>query len=304
MISTVELRELRVFLALADELHFGRAAARLTLTPSRVSQATRTLERRVGGKLFERTSRTVALTPLGERFLAELRPAYDHLEAVLVHAANLAAAAAAGPLRIGATMTGEGPALSRLIKAFQSAHPGCEVILREVDVWDPYLSLRRGQIDVLINWLAVDEDDLRAGPPIACYERVLAVARDHPLAIRASVSVEDLAGQTVAQPPAPFPAALTHAIFPPRTPSGRPIRRVPISRSISEIAAQVALGRIVHPTGREIAAFARDDIVLIPIEDLKPMPLGLIWLRSRENPTILALADLAAAQQPLHSRPQ
>jgi DNA-binding transcriptional LysR family regulator len=303
MISTVELRELRVFLALADELHFGRAAARLTLTPSRVSQATRTLERRVGGKLFERTSRTVALTPLGERFLAELRPAYDHLEAVLVHAANLAAAAA-GPLRIGATMTSEGPALSRLVKAFQSAHPGCEVILREVDVWDPYLSLRRGQIDVLINWLAVDEGDLRAGPPIAYYQRVLAVARDHPLASRASVSVEDFAGQTLAQPPASFPAALTDAIFPPRTPSGRPIRRVPILRSISEIAAQVALGRIVHPTGREIAAFARDDIALIPIEDLKPVPLGPIWLRSRENPTILALADLAAAQQPLHSRPQ
>jgi DNA-binding transcriptional LysR family regulator len=303
MISTVELRELRVFLALADELHFGRAAARLTLTPSRVSQVTRTLERRVGGKLFERTSRTVALTPLGERFLAELRPAYENLESVLAHAARLAAAAA-GPLRIGVTMTSEGPALSRLVKAFQSAHPGCDVLLHEVDVWDPYRALRRGQIDVLVNWLAVDEDDLRAGPPIACYERVLAVARDHPLAGRASVSVEDLAGHAVSRPPRPFPAALTDAIFPPRTPAGRRVRRVPISRSISEIAAQVSLGRIVHPTGRGIAAFARDDIVLIPIVDLKPMPLGPIWLRSRESPTVLALADLARAQQPLHSRPQ
>jgi DNA-binding transcriptional LysR family regulator len=294
MISTVELRELRVFLAVADELHFGRAAARLTLTPSRVSQVTRTLERRVGGKLFERTSRTVALTPLGERFLAELRPAYAHLEMVLVHAASLAAAAA-GPLRVGVTMTSEGPATSRLVKAFQRRYPGCDLILHEVDVWDPYRALRRDQIDVLINWLPLDEDDLRAGPPIAHFQRVLAVARDHPLASRTSVSVEDLADQTVSQPPAPLPAALTDAIFPPRTPSGRPIRRVPISRSISEIAAQVALGRIVHPTGRGIAAFARDDIVLIPIEDLKPMPLGPIWLRSRENPTILALADLARA---------
>src|SRR5579859_5833174 len=223
MISTVELRELRVFLALADELHFGRAAARLTLTPSRVSQVTRALERRVGGKLFERTSRTVALTPLGERFLTELRPAYEHLGEVLVHAATLAAAAA-GPLRIGVTMTSEGPAASRLVKAFQSAHPGYDVTLHEVDLWDPYRALRKEQVDVLINWLAVDEDDLRAGPPITYYERVLAVARDHPLASRASVSVEDLAGQAVCRPPAQFPAALTDVIFPPRTPSGRPIR--------------------------------------------------------------------------------
>jgi DNA-binding transcriptional LysR family regulator len=62
MIEEVELREIRTFLALADELHFGRTADRLHLTPSRVSQVLRSLEARVGGRLFERTSRTVRLT--------------------------------------------------------------------------------------------------------------------------------------------------------------------------------------------------------------------------------------------------
>ena len=293
----VELRELHVFLVLAEELHFGRTAARLTLTPSRVSQVTRTLERRMGGRLFERTSRTVALTPLGEHLLAELRPVYERLEAVL--AGTAARAAAVGPLRIGVTMTSEGPALSRLVRAFQDRHPGCEVSLHEVDVWDPYRALRRHEVDVLVNWLAVEEDDLRAGPPISHHQRVLAVARDHALAGRASIALEDLGDQIVAHPPEPFPAALADAIFPPRTPSGRPIRRVPVSRSISEIIAQVALGRIVHPTGTGMTAFARDDIALIPIIDLQPLSLGLIWLRAREDTTIQALTELARTQQPL-----
>ena len=66
MSMPAELHELRIFLALADELHFGRAAQRLVLTPSRVSQVIRKLERSLGAPLFERTSRSVRLTAFGE----------------------------------------------------------------------------------------------------------------------------------------------------------------------------------------------------------------------------------------------
>jgi DNA-binding transcriptional LysR family regulator len=65
MRPALELREIRAFLTLAEELHFGRTAERLELTPSRVSQTIRTLETRVGGRLFERTSRRVRLTTTG-----------------------------------------------------------------------------------------------------------------------------------------------------------------------------------------------------------------------------------------------
>jgi predicted DNA-binding protein (UPF0251 family) len=68
MWETIELREIRVFLALADELHFGRAAERLGVTQSRVSQSLRTLEAKLGERLIHRTSRHVALTAAGERF--------------------------------------------------------------------------------------------------------------------------------------------------------------------------------------------------------------------------------------------
>ena len=73
---SVELRELRVFLTLAEELHFGRTAERLEITPSYASQTIRTLEARIGGRLFDRTSRRVKLTPLGARLAAQARPAY------------------------------------------------------------------------------------------------------------------------------------------------------------------------------------------------------------------------------------
>ena len=100
MWETIELRELRVFLALAEELHFGSTAARLGLTQSRVSQSLRELEHKVGGRLFHRTSRRVRLSPLGERFLAEVGPAYAALAHAL-EAAHLANRSLAGTLRLG-----------------------------------------------------------------------------------------------------------------------------------------------------------------------------------------------------------
>src|SRR5256885_12256039 len=79
----VEMREIEAFLAVADDLPFGRAAQRLHVTTASVSQAIRALERRVGGPLFERTSRQVALTPIGVRLRAGFEPAYEQLRASL-----------------------------------------------------------------------------------------------------------------------------------------------------------------------------------------------------------------------------
>src|SRR5215207_65385 len=95
MWQTIELREIRVFLALADELHFGRAAERLGLTQSRVSQSLRELEHKLGERLVHRTSRRVALTAAGERFLADVGPVHAQLVAVLQGASQ------AATLRIG-----------------------------------------------------------------------------------------------------------------------------------------------------------------------------------------------------------
>lgn len=80
MIPVFELRQINVFLVLAEELHFARTAGRTGLTPSRVSQTIRELEAGLGGRLFERTSRRVTITPLGEQLRREMAPAYEQMQ--------------------------------------------------------------------------------------------------------------------------------------------------------------------------------------------------------------------------------
>jgi DNA-binding transcriptional LysR family regulator len=300
----VELRELRIFLTLAGELHFGRTAERMGISQPAVSEAVRVLESRLGVKVFERTSRRVRLTPAGEQLRRSIQPALAGLDQALAEASELSRAVR-GLLRVGFVLTTDGPPLSRLITTFQSRYPACEVRLCEVETFDAYRALRRGDIDVLCNWLAVGEPDLTAGTAFAYYQRALAIAPSHRLAAQAAVSVEELAHEEVALLPPSTPAAVYDLLIPPRTPSGRPIRRTQPIQTINEILSLVALGRIVHPTSSDVPIFDRGDIILIPINDLPPLPLGLVWRTSQENPRIRALdataqsltAPAKAAQQ-------
>lgn len=290
----VELRELRIFLALADELHFGRTAERLSISQPGVSEAIRLLESRLGVRLFDRTSRRVRLTTAGEALQRDVGPALAAVEHALAQTSQLSTAVR-GLLRVGFVLTTEGPALSRLVAAFEARYPACEVRLQEVETFDAYRPLRQGDVDVLCNWLAVDEPDLTAGTPFAYFERALAVAPSHRLAGRPEVSVEDLAGEEVALMPPSIPRAVYDLLIPPRTPSGHPIRRTQPVQTIHEILSFVALGRIVHPTSSAVPIFGRDDVVLIPISDMPPLPLGLVWRTSRENPRIRALDEVAGS---------
>ena len=292
MWSDVEFRELRIFLALTEELHFGRTAERLGISQPGVSEAVRVLESRLGVRLFDRTSRRVGLTSAGEEFRGKLVPALAALERVLAETAD-ASGDITGVLRVGFVLTTGGPALSRLVAAFHARHPGCEVRFKEVETFDAYRALRHGDIDVLCNWLAVDEPGLTAGTAFAHYQRALAVAPSHRLAGRSTVSVEDLADEEVALFPPTTPSAVYDILVPPVTPSGRPIRRTQPVRTIHEILSFVALGRIVHPTSSAVPIFDRDDVTLVPIDDLPPLPLGLVWVTSRENSRIRALDETA-----------
>jgi DNA-binding transcriptional LysR family regulator len=290
---TVDLREIHVFLTLAEELHYGRAAERLRVTPSRVSQVIRTLETKIGGRLFERTSRHVKLTMLGERFREQLEPAYAAVK-LAIQTTQCEAGASAGRIRVGFTSTTEGPILSDLIRQFEACYPGCEVTLHETEVFDPYRALRQGKVDVLYNYLPIGEPDLVAGPTLERYNVRLAVARGHPLAGMSAVSIEDLADEETARLPPTFPAALHDTALPPFTPLGRPIRRSYPVRTIKEIVSLIAQGRIVWAVARRAYLGPdRDDIVTIPMRDVPALQVGLIWCATREDAHIRALAEIA-----------
>ena len=295
----MDTAEIEVFLTLAEELHFGRTAERLCLSQPQVSRLIARLERRAGGALFERTSRRVRLTPLGQQVRSRIQPGYVQITAAL-EAARTASRGVTGLLRAGCLVTTAGLALTRLVEEYCAGHSECELTLQVVEAEDPYARLRRGEVDVLVSYLVVDEPDLTVGPVIEYRDRVLAVARGHRLAGRESVSVEDLGEEEVNENAPTFPAALFDAITPPVTPSGRPIRRTYPWKDGEDVLTAVARGLIVKPSVGGAALLNRPDFALIPIRDLPPMPLGLIWCTARENARIRALAAAAAAISPPH----
>lgn len=250
MWQTVDLREVRVFLTLAEELHFGRTAQRLQVTPSRVSQSLRALERKLGAQLVNRTSRRVGLTPFGERFLAEIRPAYDQLAGVLERT-NAAARSLEGTLRLGLfSGPAGGPQLVEIIGAFEARHPECKVEIVQMAWHDPFGRLRENEVDLMATWIPLNQPDLVVGPIISRQPRVLAVARDHPLAERDSVDIEELADHRVPRFES-WPQALHEAVIPFQTPSGRPIPGVRFrvdERTVLDVPIRVARGEFVFPT--------------------------------------------------------
>jgi DNA-binding transcriptional LysR family regulator len=289
----MELAQIEAFLVLCEELHFGRTAQRLHVSQPRVSRLIASLESEVGAPLAERTSRRVVLTPLGNRLRNELVPAYSLLATAMSNART--AARSPGLLSLGFTATTAGPSLDRLVTAFERAQPDYTLSLKEVALADSYTPLRTGEIDVLACWLVLDEPGLTRGPMIASYGRVLAVAADHPLAGAERVSVEVLADYPV--PNWEFEGTASRvlqAMVPSQTPSGRPVRVHPTPvRTVSEAVSLIARKQAVLPTV-SLQRFENHRIVLVPIRDMPPVPLGLVWWTANENARIRALAQVAS----------
>ncbi|MGK5632159.1 LysR family transcriptional regulator, partial [Streptomyces sp. URMC 123] len=231
-VGGLDLRELECFLVLAEERHFGRAGERLYVSQSRVSQLLRALERRIGTRLVDRTSRRVRLTPPGEDLLAALRPAYAALRAA-VEGARAAAREVTGRLRIGFQGIADDRFMS-VVTAFRDRHPDCAVDLVEVPLADPFGALRRGELDAAAVLLPVAEDDLAVGPVFSREPQRLAVSVRHPYAARAALTAADLAATPLVAVAEPAPAYWREAHAPTRTPDGAPIPRGPAVRTLQE----------------------------------------------------------------------
>jgi DNA-binding transcriptional LysR family regulator len=294
MWQSVELRELRLFLTLAEELHFGRTAEKLRLTPSRVSQTLRGLEHKLGAQLVHRTSRRVQLTPFGERFLREVEPAYERLTAVLEQT-TAAATRLEGTLRLGLfSEPAGGERLVELIKAFENLHPECNVELIQVSWDDPLARLRSAEVHVMATWLPLEQPDLVIGPTLTRQPRALAVGCDHPLADRESVDIEELADHRVTRFDS-MPKELHQTLVPLQTPSGRPIPGVRMrvgERAMLDIAIRVARGEVVFPTVAS-AAPQTGELVLVPITGMPPLRSALVWRRPARDPKLRAFIRVA-----------
>jgi DNA-binding transcriptional LysR family regulator len=184
----VELRALRYFVTVADELHFGRAADRLHIAQPAVSRQIARLERELGERLFDRSPRRVRLTEAGHRVLAAAREALAAADRVRV-----AARAQAGVMRIGAGAGQFTARLERGIDALRERAPAFDVVLVDLSLDARLNALRQGEIDLALT------RGLRSAPGVrvlpAWTEPLFAVvSARHPAAGRAAVGVADLAG--------------------------------------------------------------------------------------------------------------
>ncbi|SHN47355.1 LysR family transcriptional regulator [Cryptosporangium aurantiacum] len=272
----METRELRYFVAVAEELHFGRAAQRLGIAQPPLSRAIQRLERRLGVALLERTSRAVTLTDAGSVLLREGLAALDAIDAADRRTRR---AVAGGPKLVLVTKAGaSSELLAKLLDAY-AAEPGAvpvDIILCAVAEQERLL--RDGRADVALlhrpfdSTVGFDTENLRTEGQVAL------LPTGHPLSSRASVRMTDVS----ALPDLPMPRW-------PRADGTYPDGSGPEVHDHTQLLQLVGLGRTVVVLPESVRAHLRDDVAAVPVEDAPPVTTVIAWpphSRSR------ALADL------------
>ncbi|MEW2143289.1 LysR family transcriptional regulator [Micromonospora vinacea] len=288
----VELRDIEIFLTLAQELHFGRTAERLHVSQARVSQSIKQQERRIGDALFARTSRSVRLTPLGERLRDRLDAGYREIMAGLDEA-TAAARGQVGTLTIG-TFDTHHREITAVLDLFRQRHPRCELRMREILPSDPFGALRAGRVDIGLLWLPVREPDLTVGPQLYTERLVLAVSATHPLAGRDRVEMEDLGDHPVVDLEGPVPDYVWQVHTPTVTPSGRTIRRGTTAATLEEALTAIGAGSVVSPVGSYAAATRqRGDLAFVPITDGPVLRYAPVWRSTAETTLVRAFVEAA-----------
>jgi len=288
----LERREIEIFLAVAEELHFGRSAERLHVSVAMVSKAIKKLERAVGAPLFDRSSRRVALTPIGARLYADVEPAHRQI----VEGFDRAVASGRGVdgvLRVAFIGTAVGQFVLQVAEDFHTRYPACRVEIIESRYTDGTEQLSSDAADVLLVAAPAPDPRLTQSPALFREPPVLAVSARHPFARRESVSVEDLARDKVLRPRG-VPDELDALSVPRHTPGGRPIERGADFATIQEMFALVGAGRGVFPVPTHASRYdARPDVAYVPISDGPEFVWHLIWRTAAETNRIRAFCRTA-----------
>ena len=296
----IELRLWRQFVALAEELHFGRAAARLHMTQPPLTQAIQGLERTIGVPLFARTRRSVALTPAGAALLPQARRLLAAAED-LPRVAQAAAAGLAGQLRLAFVSNIAYGALPDWLRGFRLAHP------------DVALQLREATLDVQL--AAFDADEIDAGfvlhapgaapPGFAAWSAqvesmVMALPESHPAAALPSLRLVDVAGQPLVIFPRPIAPSLFDAVLAAYRAQGATPRIGQEAIQMQTIVNLVSAGMGVAWVPESVTRLQRPGVVYRAVADAGlHCETSLVW-RADAPPVVarfVAHVQAAAAQQ-------
>ncbi|MFE0807827.1 LysR family transcriptional regulator [Streptomyces sp. NPDC058848] len=279
----MELRTLRYFVAVAEELHFGRAAARLHMSQPPLSRAIRRLETEVGAPLFDRNPAGVTLTEVGTVFLDEARDLLDRTDRMRV---RVAAAAGTATLTVGILGDSTDPDVLRLAGAYRRRHPQVEVTVRETDLTDPTCGLHAGLVDVALTrapfvTTGLTVRELRADPVGAL------LRADDPLARRHGLTPADLADRRWFR----FPAG-TDPLWSAYWSGGR-LREGPVVRTVQECRQAVLWNGTVGMTlvGHE----PTEGLTVVPLTGMPASRAVVAWPGGDPNPLVRAFVRSAVA---------
>ena len=299
----VEVRELRYFIAVAEELNFTRAARRLGMAQPPLSAAIGKLERKLGVRLLDRTSRRVTLTAAGAMLLSEGRTAVQNLGAVVQHVRRQALPDEVLTVVVKA---GDGTGLVKQIARRCAANPqGPEVRIMFGRAGDMTAAVRDGVADAAIlrapfDCCGLDTEMLVTEP------RVAALPSGHRLAGRREIRRADLAGEPM--PRWGYPAGTAALAFWTGTdtqpgpeapalsdPGNDPDRAGPLVSDMNQLLDAVALGQAVAFVPASVASrHAVPDLAFVPVTDLSPSTMMAAWPENSTSPAIARLLRAAA----------
>lgn len=189
----MELRQLRYFLAVAEELHFGRAAEKLHMSQPPLTVQIRRLEKELGSSLFDRSTRRVSLTPMGESFQARVKAVLDDLEDAVAEI-NDVSSGRRGRLRVGFVSSASYTVIPETVRRFRERQPRVDLVLRPLTSGEQVEGLLEGELDL---GLVRDPEPAPglAFESLLTEDLVAVIPERHPLASQQSVSPDDLADQ-------------------------------------------------------------------------------------------------------------
>ena len=285
----VDSRKLRYFVAVAEELHFGRAAQRLHIAQPALSRQIRVLESEFGAALFERDRRGTVLTPAGEALLGDAKSFLCQADALV----RRVRAAGEGVDRFTVGFM-PGITLTPVIRLLRARHPGLDVRMLRTDWSDQVDVLHDARADIGIVRLPVDQAGL-AVTRLYSEPRVAVVAASHRLAGKEKVRIADLAADHLLQDPDAVPEWRDIAVE--LRADERP--PTPVIHSIEEKLELVAGGEGIAVIPLSTAAFyTRTDVAVVPVEDLGPNHVAAAWAAGQDTALIREFVDAATALLP------
>ena len=269
--SDLEVRQLRYFVAVAEELHFGRAAERLGMAQPPLSRAIRDLERQLGVQLLERTTRQVTLTRAGSALLRDGQAALDAVAAAGRRAQHAGKAEPA--LRLAMKADYDAGLLPQILALYEQDEAAIPVTVHMGRRDEQAPALRDGRADVALAMLPIDDRDLDF-EPLLTEPRLAALPATDPLAARESLCLDDLAGRLGPDD-----------LDPPRQ-----------QLDLAQIFNLVELGQLVwFPPTSVARRHVRPDIAYRPVADLEPTTLAVVWPTQARSPAVAAFVRAAMA---------